>query len=333
MLAKKVTLAKHFEGAPKVSDFIIVEETLSKTLQDGEILCKAEFLSVDPYMRGFANRMKIGDTMPGGQVARVLESRNPDYAVGSQVVGNFGWRDLTIYKPASQSWLTLYPMPDLKNLPDSYALGAIGMPGNTAYFGFLDICEPKPGSTVVVSAAAGAVGSLVGQIAKLKGCKVLGFAGEEWKLKWLKDKLGFDHVFNYRNVDVDKTLKEFAPNGVDSYFDNVGGDFTYNVMKNMSNFGRISLCGAISAYNRDQTAKPLVPVDYLTLIYKQVRMEGFIVTRWSKQWFDGLNQMRDWILEGKIIVEETIMEGFDNMPVAFIHMLEGRNLGKMIVKP
>jgi len=332
MKAKKITLAKRFEGAPKPSDFKIIEEELPEELKNGEVLVEAEWLTVDPYMRGRANMMKIGETFVGQQVGRVLKSKNPKYPVGTQLVGNFGWRNLTIYTPGDvENFETAYKMPDMKGLPDSYALGSIGMPGNTANFG-LRLCEPKKGDVLVVSAAAGAVGSIVGQIAKLKGLTVIGFAGEDDKVEWLKKDLGFDHAFNYKKVNLHETLQKYAPKGVDCYFDNVGGDFTYNVIRNMKQFGRISLCGAVSYYNNDPTKPTLVPLDYGSLIYKQIRMEGFMVLRWQSEWFQGLEQLRDWILEGKIKVSQTVKEGFDQMPQAFIELLEGKNTGKMVVK-
>jgi prostaglandin reductase 1 len=300
-VARKFTLIKHFEGAPKLTDFKLVEENL-RELNDGEILCKAEFLSVDPYMRGASTRMNLGDTMPGVQVSRVLKSRNPEFLEGEQVVAHFGWRDLTINKPAPNSGSNpdvgaLYKIPDMKGLPDSYALGSVGRPGNTGYFGFLRVCEPKPGNTVVVSAAAGAVGSLVAQIAKIQGCKVIAFAGTEDKINWLKNVLKIENVFNYKTVDMSKILKEVAPEGVDCYFDNVGGEFSYHVMRSMNKFGRIALCGAISSYNRDSTTLPSVPIDYTNFIYNELRMEGIHVLRWRNEWFEGINQLRDWILE------------------------------------
>ena len=256
MQARKIVITQRFQGAPKLSDFKIVEETLPP-LQDGEILCKAEWLTVDPYMRAGADRLKPGEQMMGGQVARVLKSRSAEFPEGSQVVGNFGWRDLTITKvlPKEQmSIMTFHAMPDMKGLPDSYALGCLGMPGNTAYFGLSKICQPKAGETLVVSAAAGAVGSLVGQIGKIYGLKVIGYAGSDDKVEWLKS-LGFDHAYNYKTEDLPKTLKESAPQGVDCYFDNVGGEFAFHVTRAMNPFGRISLCGAISVYNKD-ASKP-----------------------------------------------------------------------------
>jgi len=288
-------------------------------------------------MRGRAHFLKVGDQMGGTQVARVLKSRCAEFPEGSQVVGNFGWRDLTVYKPepnGPRTYSTIHKMPEMKGLPDSYALGSVGMPGNTAYFGFLEICQPKSGETVVVSAAGGAVGSLVGQIAKIKGCKVLAFAGNPDKLKWLKEELKFDHVFDYKKVDLDKTFTQFAPQGIDCYFDNVAGDFNYHVVRHMNEYGRISQCGSISAYNKEQAPGeiPMVPFDYITFRIKHVKMEGFNVGRWTNRWFEGLHQIRDWILEGKIQVRETVTEGFEKMPEAFIEMLQGNNFGKQVVK-
>ncbi|CAL8099811.1 unnamed protein product [Orchesella dallaii] len=222
MQARKFVITKHFQGLPKLSDFNLVEETLP-ALQDGEILCKAEWLTVDPYMRAASDRLKVGDQMPGGQVARVLKSRCADFPEGTQVVANFGWRDLTVMKvpPAEKRGFdSIHAMPEMKGLPDSYALGCLGMPGNTAYFGLTRICEPKAGETLVVSSAAGAVGSLVGQIGKIYGCKVIGYAGTDDKIEWLKS-LGFDHALNYKTTELPKTLKEHATKGVDCYFDNV----------------------------------------------------------------------------------------------------------------
>jgi prostaglandin reductase 1 len=334
MEARKWTVQQKIEGMPKVEDFAIVTETLNTNLQDGEILAKAEWLTVDPYMRLRASQVPIGGTMPGEQVARVLKSRNPEFPEGSQVVGYFGWRDLTIFKPgtaAEQGPGTIYKMPDLRGLPDSYALGACGMPGNTAYFGVTRVLKPKEGETLVVSAAAGAVGSVVGQIGKILGCKVVGFAGTDNKVAWIK-KLGFDLAYNYKSVNVAETYKKDVQQGIDCYFENVGGEFTYHTIRNMNNAGRIAICGAISVYNEDSSKPYLVPFDYATLIYKNIKMEGFIVYRFKDEWLDGINQLRDWIIEGKLQVQETVSEGFETMPQALIDVLNGRNTGKQIIK-
>jgi prostaglandin reductase 1 len=220
-------------------------------------------------------------------------------------------------------------LPDFGSQSYSLAVGACGMPGNTAYFGFLEICQPKEGETVVVTAAAGAVGSLVGQIAKIKGCKVIGFAGSDEKCQWLEKELGFDKAINYKSKDLAKALKEAAPKGVDCYFDNVGGELSSIIIHQMRPYGRISVCGAISGYNDQQI---MVPAPQSMFIWSQLKMEGFLVYRWSDRWLEGITQMLSWIGEGKIKIEETYTEGFENMPQAFIDMLNGKNTGKAVVK-
>lgn len=210
------------------------------------------------------------------------------------------------------------------------ALGALGMPGNTAYFGFLEICRPEAGETVVVTGAAGAVGSLVGQIAKIKGCKVVGFAGSDDKCKWLVDELGFDKVINYKKGNImEKSLKEAAPEGVDCFFDNVGGELSSIILHQMNLYGRASVCGGISAYN-DQ--KVLVPAPQVQINMQQLEVIGFVCHRWVDRWMEGINQMLQWIREGKIKYHETITLGFENTPKAFLEMLRGKSSGKAIVK-
>lgn len=220
-------------------------------------------------------------------------------------------------------------LPELGSLSLGLGVGALGMPGNTAFFGFLEICQPKKGDVLVVSAAAGAVGSLVGQIGKIKGCKVIGFAGSDDKCEWLEKELGFDKAINYKTTDIAKSLKEAAPEGVDCYFDNVGGELSSIVIQQMRLFGRISVCGAISGYN-DEEIQVVAPQRFF--IWNQLKMEGFIVHRWTDRWMEGINQMLEWIKEGKIKVEETVTDGFENMPQAFIDMLNGKNTGKALVK-
>ncbi|CAH1977913.1 unnamed protein product [Acanthoscelides obtectus] len=262
----------------------------------------------------------------------IIESRHEKFPVGKYVVGEFGWRTHTISngKPmlngVPQAWI----IPDLGNLPLSIALGALGMPGNTAYFGFLELCQPKPGETVFVTGAAGAVGSLVGQIAKIKGCKVVGIAGSDEKGKWLTDELGFDHFINYKTDDIVKKIKECAPNGIDCYFDNVGGEISSKILLNMNTFGRISVCGAISGYN--ETSSPKATIVQYPVTMNQLRMEGFIAHRWLDRWFEGIQQNMKWIEEGKLKYRETVTHGFENMYSAFADMLRGGNTGKAIVK-
>jgi len=202
------------------------------------------------------------------------------------------------------------------------------MPGNTAYFGFLEICKPKFGETVVVSGAAGAVGSLVGQIAKIKGCNVIGYAGSDEKVQWLKD-LGFDHAFNYKKISIADSLAIGAPNGVDCYFDNVGGQMSVDIISNMNTFGRVSACGAISQYQKPTSNnQDILPF----CIFKQLSIEGFLVTRWDNRWQEGIMAMAGWISDGSIKARETVMEGFMNAPNALIGLFTGSNTGKMIVK-
>jgi prostaglandin reductase 1 len=220
-------------------------------------------------------------------------------------------------------------LPDLGELPSSLALGALGMPGNSAYYGFLDLCKPKEGETVVVSAAAGAVGSLVGQIAKIKGCRVIGFAGSDEKCKWLEDELNFDKAINYKTADIDQQLKEAAPDGIDCYFDNVGGQLSSMVIEQMRMFGRISICGAITSYNDDRVMIP----SFTNFHRRNLRMEGFMNYRWIKQWMDGgMFEMLKWVQEGKVKCKETVTDGFENTPRAFIELFTGGNVGKAIVK-
>lgn len=203
------------------------------------------------------------------------------------------------------------------------------MPGNTAYFGFLEICKPKAGEIVAVSAAGGAVGSLVGQIAKLKGCKVIGFAGSDEKCKWLETELGFDKVINYKRDNVEQLIKEAAPNGIDCYFDNVGGMLSYYIIEQMRDYGRISWCGAISTYNGKFEMVP----SFGTFHRRQLKMEGFQVTSgFIDRWMEGIQSMLKWVQEGKIKTHETVTDGFESMPKAFIEMLRGDSTGKAIVK-
>ncbi|XP_043216218.1 prostaglandin reductase 1-like isoform X1 [Amphibalanus amphitrite] len=334
MKAEKFTLLRHFDGMPQPSDFQLESEDLPE-LKEGEFLCEAEFLSVDPYMRPYSRNLKPPVTMIGSQVARVLESKSDKFPVGCRVVGKLGWRSRTVAsEDTPSSVFGLRKLPDLGDLPTSYALGSCGMPGNTAYFGFLEICKPKEGETVVVTGAAGAVGSLVGQIAKIKGCRVVGFAGTDDKCAWIR-QLGFDVAINYKTcADIDAALKEAAPDGVDCYFDNVGGMLSYQIRKQMNVYGRISVCGCISSYNEKTGEEVKLEVPEKLILFKQLKVEGFLVYRWDAddEWNKGIEQMASWIREGKIAVQETVTEGFQNMPQAFIGMLNGANTGKAIVK-
>lgn len=227
------------------------------------------------------------------------------------------------------SFKDCYLLPKCDGFSSSLGLGVLGMPGNTVYFGFLELCEPKAGETVAITGAAGAVGSLVGQVAKLKGCKVIGFAGSDEKCKWLEKEYGFDKALNYKSPNLFKQLKESSPDGIDIFFDNVGGEVSSMVFSRMNNYGRISVCGAISAYN-GETIK--VPAVQPLFVFKQLKMQGFLVWRYENRWMEGLNEMVKLVQQGKLKHHETITEGFENTPKAFIEMLRGKNFGKAIVK-
>merc|ERR1719341_751820 len=288
-------------------------------------------------MRYRARMVPLNTTFVGGQVAKVIESKNSKYPIGSYVVSYSGWASHTHLKKDElndASGFGTAPILDVGDLPKSLALGILGMPGNTAYFGFLELCVPKEGDTVVVNGAAGAVGSAVVQIAKIKGCRVIGFAGSAAKVAWVKG-LGADYVFNYKTDSIDESLKAAAPNGINCYFDNVGGKFTAEVLPHMAQFGRISICGAISTYNDESKGIGKVTMDSPysegAILWKQLRVEGFIVSRWGARWNEGLNKMLQWVKEGKLKYKETVTQGFENMPTAFIGLFSGDNTGKAIV--
>ncbi|KAF2367758.1 Alcohol dehydrogenase C-terminal [Trinorchestia longiramus] len=325
-------LKEKCKGMPKLSDFECITEA-APSCGDGDVVIEAEWLSVDPYMRYRIAMSKPGDTIVGSQVARVVESRNTECPVGSYVLAYPGWRSLSLIPKKHTKDPSLFTvLPQLGDIPRSAALGVLGLPGNTAYFGLLEVCSPSSGDTVVVNAAAGAVGSTVCQIAKIKGCNVIAFAGGPKKCEYLRT-LGVDELFDYKAEDIKASLKKAAPNGVQCYFDNVGGDFTAAVVPHMAEFGRIALCGTISTYNKQRgETTATVPLDPGWLIPKQLKVEGFIATRWSPRWMEGITQLATWIQQGKLKYEETVTEGFDNMPEAFISLFRGDNIGKAVVK-
>ena len=328
---RQFKLAARPVGMPKESDFALVEAPMPAPAE-GYVLVKTAYLSVDPYMRGritgvrsYADPVNIGDVMVGGSVGQVVESRHPRFASGDFVLGNWGWQECAAVD--GQSLRKLDP-----NLaPVSTALGVLGMPGLTAYFGFLEICKPLAGDVVVVSSAAGAVGSLVGQIAKIKGCGVIGIAGADEKVRWMVNDLEFDGAFNYKSTpDYSAKLKELCPQGIDCYFDNVGGTITDAVLPLMNVYGRVSICGQISLYNQERPEPGPRVLPYV--LVKQLKLEGFIIVRWQSRWGEGIAQMAQWLREGKLKYREDIVEGFENTARAFIGMLQGDNTGKMLVK-
>jgi NADPH-dependent curcumin reductase CurA len=328
---KQIVLASRPIGFPRESDFRLVESPVPSP-GEGEVLVRSIYLSVDPYMRGrmnevgsYAAPVKIGQVMVGGAAGQVVESRDPGLNEGDYVAGEIGWQQYCVAPAATLRKL------DPKIAPISTAVGVLGMPGMTAYFGLLEICDPKPGETVFVSGAAGAVGELVGQIAKIKGCRAVGVAGSDRKVDYLISELGFDSAFNYKTAsDYSARLRELCPNGIDVYFDNVGGAISDAVFGQINRFARISICGQISQYNLQ---KPEMGRRLLwDLLVKQARAEGFLVPQFIDRWPDGINQMAAWLAEGKLKYHEDIEQGIENAPRAFIGMLNGKNLGKQLVK-
>lgn len=328
---RQITLAKRPSGFPELSDFALVDAERPAP-GDGEVLVRTHYLSVDPYMRGrmnerksYAPSVKIGEVMVGGVVGDVVESRHPQYAVGDFVQGSLGWQE---YAVADGSGLRKV---DPELAPISTAVGILGMPGLTAYCGLMEIGKPVAGETVVVSGAAGAVGSAVGQIAKIHGCRAVGIAGSEEKVRYVTDELGFDAAFDYRETDdYLGTIGEFCPSGVDVYFDNVGGPITDAVMQNINVRARVCVCGQISQYNATEVSTG--PRWLWKLIEKQARVEGFLVFQFQDLYQSALIQMGQWVREGRLKYRETITEGIENAPSAFLGMLKGQNIGKQLVR-
>ncbi|XP_060805232.1 prostaglandin reductase 1-like [Amyelois transitella] len=312
------------EFMPELSDFQITEEQILK-LGPNEFLVKAEYISVDPYMRSFAGDFSVPYEQFGFQVGIVAESRNEKYPVGSYVVSHSGWRDHAILNDSPDDMFGIRPyIPKLGNLSPSLAVGALGMTGLTAYLGLTEICQPKSGETLCVTSAAGAVGSMVGQIGKVLGCTVIGFTGSDKKVKLLKEELGFDHAFNYKTDDVSQRLKAVAPNGVDCFFDNVGGAVAADIKKCMREYGRVANCGSISTYGHSSTSvKAKTPVS--------VQIESFSFTQWKSKFESSLEQLKTWIENGNIKAKETVVKGFGELPNALRMMLKGDTVGKAVV--
>ncbi|PKQ61693.1 NADP-dependent oxidoreductase [Labilibaculum filiforme] len=328
---KTIQLNSRPVGIPKLSDFKFVSEEQEK-IADGEMLLKASYISVDPYLRGrmmegksYIEPFELNKAISSGMIAEVMESKLNGFSKGDFVSGMLAWKEVQVSNGEG-----LLKVDAQKAALSSY-LGVLGMTGLTAYFGLLEIGKPKAGETVVVSGAAGAVGGIVGQIAKLKGCRVVGIAGSDEKVNQLVSEFGFDAAINYNTSEnMTQAIAEACPNGVDVYFDNVGGEISDGVMMNVNRFARIIVCGAISMYNA--TSVPMGPRVQPILIKNSVLMQGFIVSNYMEKFGEAIPQLAKWLQEGKLTSTETIVKGFENTPQAFIDLFEGKNKGKMIVK-
>lgn len=302
---------------------------------EGEILLRTRYLSLDPYMRGrmnagksYADRVELGDVMVGGTVSEVVESNHPQYAKGELVRAFSGWQEYDISN--GQELMKL----DSRITKPSYALGVLGMPGLTAYVGLLDIGEPKAGETVVLAASTGAVGSVVGQIAKLKGCRVVGIAGAREKCEYAVQELGYDACISHYDDDMAEQLKEACPKGIDVYFENVGGSSWEAVMPLLNTFARVPVCGLIAHYN--QTELPPGP-DRMSLLQgmilsRSIKMQGFIVSNYIHRTPEFIGDMSKWMAEGKIQYREHMVDGLENAPEAFLGLFKGANFGKLVVR-
>lgn len=318
-------------GTAKRSDFHYTEETL-RDPAEGEVLVKVLYISLDPAMRGWMNESKasyippvgIGEVMRALAVGRVIASNNPAFEVGDHVNGLLGVQE---YAYSNGQGLTKV---DPKAAPLPVYLGALGMPGLTAYFGLLDVGQPKAGDTVVVSGAAGAVGAVVGQIAKIKGARVIGIAGGADKCRYLVEELGFDAAIDYKNEDVQKALQKHCPQGVDVYFDNVGGDILDAVLTCLAHGARIVICGAISQYNNTTPVKG--PANYLALLVKRATMKGVMVSDYYPRAGEAIRDMAGWLMAGKLKTREDVVDGLHTFPETFQKLFSGENNGKLVLK-
>jgi len=326
---KRVVLASRPAGWVTEKNFRIETVPVAKP-KDGEVLVKIQWLSLDPYMRGrmndtksYAAKQEIDAVMVGGTAGEVVESKNPKFKVGDKVSGMFGWQQFGLSDGTGLNKI------DASRAPMSAFLGVLGMPGVTAWVGLLDICQPKEGETVVVSAASGAVGSVVGQIAKLKGCRAVGIAGGKAKCDYVVKELGFDACVDYKAGRLGDDLRAAAPKGIDCYFENVGGEILDGVLKQMNAFSRIAVCGLISQYN---ATEPYGVKTFQSILTNRIKVQGFIVSDRMELWAKALPELIGWVAGGTIKYRETVANGLESAPKAFIGLLKGENFGKQLVK-
>lgn len=335
LLNRRVLLASRPEGAPTPENFRI-EEKAAPEPGDGEILLKVLYLSLDPYMRGrmsaaksYARPVDVGDVMEGGTVAQVIQSRHAGFAVGDIVLSHSGWQSYALSDGSGLRKL------DPARAPVTTALGVLGMPGFTAYSSLLTIGQPKPGETVVVAAASGPVGSLVGQIARVKGARAVGIAGGPDKCAFVSEELGFDAVVDHRSADFGAELASACPDGIDVYFENVGGKVWDGVFPLLNDFARIPVCGLVAQYNQPGGSFPgpdRLPGLMRAILSKSLLLRGFIQREFVAQYPDFLREVSAWIASGDVRYREDVVDGLDNAPASFIGLLDGRNFGKLVVR-
>jgi NADPH-dependent curcumin reductase CurA len=325
---RKVTLAARPVGFPKAADFRVDEDDVAEP-GPGDVLVRTLWLSVDPYQRGrmsevrsYARSLELGDVITAQAVGEVVESNDPRFEPGDHVVGQLGWQEYAVARAG-----TLRKV--VPGAPLQTNLHVLGTNGLTAYFGLFEVGRPRPGDTVVVSAAAGAVGQLVGQLAKLSGCRAVGIAGGTEKKRELRETFGYDAAVDYKNDDVRATLKEACPNGVDVYFDNVGGEISAAVHSRLNVGARIAVCGQVSQYNLEQPEPTFYPA---LLVVFRARMEGFLVNDYATRFGEALPRLAAWLASGELRYTEDITEGLENAPDAFMRMLRGENRGKTLVR-
>lgn len=328
-LNRQYRLAARPIGLPSRTDWTFGEEPV-RDPADGEVLVKVLYVSLDPAMRGWVSEVPsylppvpIGAVMRAGGVGRIVTSRHPKYAPGDHVVGTFGVQEFAI---ASEGLRRVDPAA----APLPTYLGALGMPGMTAYFGLLDTGKPKPGDTVVVSAAAGAVGSVVGQIAKIEGCRAIGIAGGEAKCDYVMRELGFDACIDYKAGDVRRELARHCPSGIDVYFDNVGGAILDHALARLAMHARVVICGAISQYNATSEVKG--PANYLALLMKRASMTGMLILDYAERYGEAARELGAWYAAGKLKAREDVVTGLDNFPEALLMLFSGENTGKLVLK-
>ncbi|THU00254.1 NADP-dependent oxidoreductase [Lampropedia puyangensis] len=333
---RQMLLDNRPQGEASASNFKLVE-TDTPALQEGQVLVRHHYLSLDPYMRGRMNESKsyaasqaLGEVMIGGTVGEVVESRHPDYAVGNHVVGMGGWQEYSVVNANEPGMMRKV---DTSRVPLSAYLGAVGMPGVTAYYGLVHIIDPKPGQTVTVTAASGAVGSAYAALAKARGCRVVGIAGGPDKCRYAEQELGFDACLDYRAYNSDvyalaKALKEVCPDGIDGHFENVGGWIMDAIMLRANAFSRIALCGMIAGYD----GQPIPMANPALMLINRMRVEGFIVSEHMQVWPAALKELGELVATGKLRARESIAQGLESAPDAFLGMLKGQNFGKQLVK-